>query len=185
MSAQVGQRGHRGGGGGRPPSRTLGTPSGGPVRAARLETEVDAVAVAVGVVLALRVTEAVPIRDGVPSLGCPNSTGGGGISWGVYFAWEISCFKLTAKFATQILRVSAKFPTLVVGTAKFSSAPSAPLCSFTPVPFFFSVRNVGCRWGGGGHCTNRGLYACQCLLLPFPAAFQRKWHSVNGHCVSL
>ena len=36
-----------------------------------------------------------------------NYRGGGGFSWGVYFAWEISCFKLTANFTTQI-RVDIK-----------------------------------------------------------------------------
>ena len=54
-----------------------------------------------------------------------------------------------------------------------------------PVLFFFRKECWLQAGGGGGGCTNRGLYACQCLLLPFPVAFQRKWHSVNGHCVSL
>ena len=44
---------------------------------------------------------------------------GGKFPWGVNFTWEISCFELTAKFATQILGVSEKFPTLVVGATYF------------------------------------------------------------------
>ena len=72
--------------------------------------------------------------------------GGGGGSWGVYFAWEISCFKLTAKFTTQILGHSAKFPKLVVGTTKFSFAPSAPLCSLCILSGSGSQVVLRCCW---------------------------------------
>ena len=53
----------------------------------------------------------------------------GEISWGLNFAWEISCFKSTAHFTTPILAVSAKVPAVVgvVGATKFPSAHSAPL----------------------------------------------------------
>ena len=73
-------------------------------------------------------------------------TTGGDFSWGVYFAWEVSCFKLTAKFTTQILGVSAKLPTLVVGTTNFSLAPSAPLCSLCILSGSGSQVLLRCGW---------------------------------------
>ena len=120
--------------------------------------------------------------DGCGAMGthaCPCAAHrGGGISWGAYFAWEIWRFKLTAKFTTQILGSPQNFPRLLPQiTTNFSSAPLAPLCSFTPGLFFFRKEcwlQVVVVVGGGGGCTNRGLYACQCLLLPFPIAFLEK-----------
>ena len=41
--------------------------------------------------------------------GAADNIGGGGISWGVGLARDISCFKLTAQFVTQIRGVAAKF----------------------------------------------------------------------------
>ena len=71
---------------------------------------------------------------------------GGGVSWGIYFAWEISCFKLTAKCTTQILGVSAKFPTLVLGTTNFSLAPLAPRCSLCILSGSGSQVLLRCCW---------------------------------------
>ena len=60
---------------------------------------------------------------------------------GVYFAWDIS-----AKFTTQILGVSAKFPTLVVDTTNFSLAPWAPLCSLRILSGSGSQVLLPCCW---------------------------------------
>ena len=65
----------------------------------------------------------------------PLVQGGGGVSWGVYFAWEILCLILTVKF-----------PTLVVGTTKFSLASLAPLCSLCILSGSGSQVLLRCCW---------------------------------------
>jgi len=81
-----------------------------------------------------------------PQIVHQGSCRGGIFIQAVYFAWEISCFKLTTKFTTQILEVSPKFPTLVVGTTNFSLAPLAPLCSLCILSGSVSQVFLRCCW---------------------------------------
>ena len=111
------------------------------------------------------------------------NTGGGGFLWGVYFAWEIWCFKLTAKFTTQILGVSAKFPTLVVGTTKFSLAGAKLLCSLCILSGSGSQVLLRCCWQSV--CLFRPLISVVVwreLHAPWAHRGKFRYMCFHGHC---